>query len=173
MLYLVRHAQPAPSPEVTPDEWPLTPEGGAAAKRLMEQLPSDALFVASAERKAWETLPGVEVRRDARLNEVARPDERWSDDFRTRRRAWVEGSVIPGWETMRGAAERFEAAVHDAQPSAAGRPVVIASHGMVITSWLVHRELVAPGDAGGYWEALSFPDCLIIGDGGVERLPTR
>ena len=56
MLILVRHAMPAYSAEVPPDCWELSEDGRNAVRRLGPVLPAGALLVASAERKAWQTL---------------------------------------------------------------------------------------------------------------------
>lgn len=170
VLYLVRHAEPAASPEVDSRDWPLTAEGRTAALDLMAELPVDAVFMSSGERKARETLVGVvQPRIDLRLNEVVRADESWSGDFRTRRRRWVEGHAVPGWESRSAAARRFDAAIaagSDSNP----RSLVAASHGMVITNWLVHRGLLPAERAGEFWSQLAFPDCLVVDGATLGRL---
>jgi broad specificity phosphatase PhoE len=169
-LLLVRHAMPAATPEAPPETWPLNPEGLAAARRLRSRLPVGARWCSSAEPKAWQTLGGTdEVALDARFNEVSRVGEPWQDNFRQLRRAYVEGVQHPGWEPHQDAADRFDAGVRDALSEAAGRPVVIATHGMVMTRWLVSRGLVPADRAGPFWTDLRFPDCLAVTDGSVRR----
>lgn len=171
MLILVRHAPPAATPNRPPQTWALSDDGHAAAMRLVAALPADAYLVSSAEPKAWQTLEGerLSVIRDARFNEVAR-DEPWDGDFRTRRRAYVEGAEHPGWETQAAVAERFDAGVADRLAEANGRPVVIASHGMAITTWLASR--VGLSEPGEFWSRLRFPDAhsVDLDSGTVSRL---
>jgi broad specificity phosphatase PhoE len=78
--------------------------------------------------------------------------------------AWVEGRLDDqheNWETGREAARRFDAAVRAYAQS--GERVVIASHGMVITAWLVAQGRVEAGsDAGRFWQSLRFPDVIDV-----------
>jgi broad specificity phosphatase PhoE len=165
MLILVRHALPAATPDVPSADWRLSPDGARAAAGLRQVLPGDARLVASAEPKAWQTLGGVEdqsdaVERDARFGEVVRPDEPWSDDFRTVRAEYVSGVAHPGWEPHREVADRFAAGV--AAHEAGARPLVIASHGMAMTVWLVSAGLVDADVAAEFWRALRFPDAHLV-----------
>jgi broad specificity phosphatase PhoE len=124
------------------------------------------VWVSSTETKAYETLlcagdGNVAILQNPGFDEVRR-EEPFDDGYRSRRLAWVEGhhdERHAGWETPRETAARFGRAVttHTVQ----GSPLVIASHGMAITAWLVHgRRLVAAHNAVGFWTALSFPDVI-------------
>lgn len=163
MILLVRHAEPAASPDTPSSTWPLTDAGRAAAETLRASLPPESLLVSSNERKAWETLAGhaadTRVRKDARFDEVYRPNEGWRTDFRDRRRRYVLGDPIAGWETSSAVAQRFDDGIAAVQQQAAGRTVVVGTHGMSMTLWLVHRGLVSSEDAARFWEGLRFPDC--------------
>lgn len=161
---------PKVSPTLDPALWPLSLEGRRAAQELRQRLPPTArVWVASQELKAFETLQclspkdGGAILQDARFNEVQR-DEPFDDDFRSRRRAWVEGKLDArhtGWETPQDAARRVDEAVREF--AARGYPLIIGSHGMVLTAWLVHRARVQSGaEAGMFWEALAFPDLVEI-----------
>lgn len=161
----------------SPDTWRLSADGRAAAAVLRRALPADALLCASEEPKAWETLGGSDsVRRDARFNEVARTGEPWEGAFRELRLQYVQGVAHPGWEAHVEAAASFDAGVLDALDprGTAGRPVVIASHGMVMTTWLVSRGIVQAEKAGDFWSDLRFPDCLLVDTeaASAQRLPT-
>jgi broad specificity phosphatase PhoE len=168
-ILLVRHAEPQVSPLVDPKEWLLSAAGRAAAKRLRGRLPATGLWVASTEVKAYETLRCARcedypsIAKDARLDEVRRV-EPFDDDYGARRRAWVEGRLDErhmGWETPLEAATRFDEAV--VEHSALGSALVIGSHGMVLTSWLVHaRGAVDQQAAGTFWEGMTFPDVIEV-----------
>ena len=42
--------------------------------------------------------------------------------------------------------------------------LVVATHGMVLTAWLVHgRQRLAPGKAAAFWERMRFPDVIRVG----------
>jgi broad specificity phosphatase PhoE len=168
-IFLVRHSEPQVSPLVDPREWSLSESGRSAAERLRGRLPAVGVWVASTEAKAYETLLCARcdgypsIAQDARLDEVRRV-EPFGDDFRARRRAWVEGRLDErhmGWETPLDAATRFDAVVrgHSALESA----LVIGSHGMVLTSWLVHaRGAVDQQAAGTFWEEMTFPHVIEV-----------
>jgi broad specificity phosphatase PhoE len=159
MLYLVRHAMPAFSPDVPPDRWPLDDDGRRAAAALV--LPPDALLVSSTEPKARQTLePAGPVVTDARFDEVRR-DEPFHGDYRARRRAYVGGTDHPGWEPRERAVARFAAGVHAWRARAGGRALVVCTHGMVMTLWLA--SVADLPDPAGFWAGLGLPDVIEIG----------
>jgi broad specificity phosphatase PhoE len=162
VLILVRHAMPAAEPDVPPSEWTLSPDGLRAAAAMRKVLPRDAWLVSSPAPKARQTLgDSDDLVYDGRFREVDRPVEPWSDDFRTTRAEYVTGARHRGWEPQAEVAERFAAgvAVHaDAGP----RPVVVATHGMAMTVWLVSVGALADTDAADFWRGLRFPDCHLI-----------
>src|SRR5262245_8060358 len=130
--------------------WPLSDAGRAEAARLCASLPAAALLVASDEAKAWQTLaPAGAVLRDFRLAEVARTGEPWDGPFRRMRRQYVCGTDHDGWEPRASVVSRFEAAVEDHLVRAAGRPLVMASHGMAMTVWLTAQRVLS--DPGEFW----------------------
>lgn len=94
--------------------------------------------------------------------------EPFDDAFRARRRAWVEGRLDSrhvDWETPLEAAERFDAAITEHARHAA--TLVIGTHGMALTAWLVHaRGAVAEQEAGAFWAALAFPEVIKVEDEG-------
>lgn len=166
---IVRHAEPEVVPGDDPRRWVLSQAGRSAARELRTRLPQTGVWVSSTEAKAHETLlcaadPDVVVAQDPRFDEVLR-SEPFDEEFRARRRAWVRGDLgveHTGWETPQEAAVRFGRAV--AEHASGGTPLVIASHGMVITAWLVHgRHLLRPQEAADFWEAMAFPDVIDAG----------
>lgn len=175
MLILVRHAAPAATPDSAPETWPLSSAGLEAAAELGGRIPSGATWHASTEPKAWMTAVAAgrldAVAQDARFNEIRRPLEPWSDDFRARRRAYVEGVDHPAWEPRSAVAARFDAGVDVHLAASGGAPVAIASHGMAMTVWLVGRGLIDAGAAAGeFWDGLAFPDAREVDLGlGIVR----
>lgn len=165
---------PAYERGVPAHKWPLSRDGLAAARRLTRQMPSDAWLVASDEPKAWQTLePAGEVTQDARLGEVRREGEPWDGPFRELRQAYVDGVDHTGWEPRAGVVARFDAAVEDHLVRAAGRSLVVASHGMAMTLWLTARVgLTSPGK---FWSSLRFPDAVAVdlAAGTVDSLAQR
>jgi broad specificity phosphatase PhoE len=169
VLILVRHATPAFEETVSPTAWPLSPDGRTAARAL--SLPTGAVLAASDEVKAYQTLEHLgEVQRDPRFGEVHRVGEPWNGPYRELRRSYVEGAALPGWEPQGEVAARFDQAIAEFLVRAGGRPLAVATHGMVMTVWLRSRDLVrSPGE---FWAALDFPDALVVDLSGrtVERL---
>jgi broad specificity phosphatase PhoE len=153
---------PDASPDIAPSEWPLSVDGVRAAALLCAGLPRDARLIASTEPKAWQTLGGGDdVARDVRFREVDRPVEPWSSDFRARRAEYVAGARHPGWEPQDEVAARFAAAV-EAHIGGGARHVVVASHGMAMTVWLLALGAVGESEAEAFWRGLRFPDAQLV-----------
>jgi broad specificity phosphatase PhoE len=152
---------PAFGPLQPPDQWKLSPEGQLAAVALGPCLPSGAYLSASTEPKAWETLsPFGRPHLDRRFGEVVRLGEPYDGNFRELRRSYIEGRDHPGWEPRAEAAARFDAAIADHLARAGTAPLVVATHGMVMTLWLTAR--VALAEPGAFWAALRLPDVLRV-----------
>jgi broad specificity phosphatase PhoE len=149
---------PAHGPHVPARDWHLSHEGRAAATALCARLPSGARLVASSEPKAIQTLePAGHPVTDPRFDEISRV-EAYADDFRTARRAYVEGADHADWEPREEVVRRFAAGVA-AQTADAGH-VVIATHGMAMTLWLT--AAVGLEDPGEFWAGLTFPDAYVV-----------
>ena len=161
MLILVRHAAPAYGADVPPEQWELdSATGRPAAQALALLLPAGACLVSSREPKARQTLePSGPVTTDERFNEVVR-DEPYEGDFRTRRRAYVNGVDHVGWESRADVIARFGAGVDEWLHTAGARPLVIASHGMAIALWLTAS--IGLADPGAFWSELQMPDRLEV-----------
>ena len=130
---------PDSDPHVPSEAWPLSAEGSALAERLGRWLPSDAVYFSSTERRAKETLGASSrsVESNQAFDEVRRHAEPWEGPYRELRAAWVRGNEVEGWEEHGDAFVRFDAGVHAALDR--GTSCVIATHGMVLTNWLVGR----------------------------------
>src|SRR5690606_33760442 len=76
------------------------------------------------------------------------------------RRAWIAGRVDErhrGWENPDAAARRF----HEGLLAHSAEHLVVGTHGMVLTAWMVDQGLIAPGDAAvEYWDQLRFPEVI-------------
>lgn len=161
LIHLVRHAMPQVRTDLAPDAWALSAEGARAARELRGALPSDATVVSSPERKAIETVRLATARDPmvcAQFAEVDRPGEPFDGDPRPRQRAWVQGWLDErhqGWESPGAAAARFAAGIATAP---AVPHLVVGTHGMVLTAWLVSiGRLPAGVVAGDWWGQLTLP----------------
>ena len=165
-LVLVRHALPAADKDAPPADWSLSPEGERAAAQLVDHLPGLATLVSSPEAKAAATLaPAARFRedpvvQDGRFREVDRPEEPWGEDVRRTRRAYLDGHLEEGWEPHSDVARRFGAGVEWWSRLSGDRPLVVASHGMAMTVWLVGTGALARDQAGDFWERMRFPELL-------------
>ena len=169
-VVLVRHADPAATPDADPRRWPLSAEGRVAADALHERLPS-GLWVASTETKARETLElaargAVPVLQDEGFSEVRREGEPFGEHFQAGRFAWVDGRIDErhaGWETQQEAADRFEDAIDRHAAQATEGVLVVGTHGMVLTAWLVLvARRLAPEHATRFWADLRLPDVFEV-----------
>lgn len=134
-----------------------------------------SLIVSSPERKAIETLslatglPAQGILRHPDLGEVRRV-EAVDEGFHARRSDWVAGRLDArheGWETPEEAATRFERAL----TSFGDAPLVIGTHGMVLTAWAAWCGLVPGGEgAAVFWRGLRMPDALLCEDGVLRRV---
>ena len=168
MLILVPHAMPAFGPRTPPHEWPLGNDGHAAAQVLADALPVGSHLAASAEPKAWQTLePSGPVVCDPRFNEIRRT-EPWEGNYRQLRRADVEGVDHSDWEPRTQVVERFGSAIDEHRDIAAGRPLVVATHGMAMTVWLTAG--IGLPDPGAFWADLRFPDAHCVEQVGVRAV---
>ena len=170
MIILVRHAMPKLEPGVDPARWTLSDDGVAAAQALGHLLPVGAVLVSSDEPKAHATLTamvsGRPVTLDPRLREVARPIEPFDDEFRAARLAYVGGHPPDGWEHPAEVTARIGRAIIDHR--IAGRPLILAGHGMAFTTWLSAHRLIE--DPPAFWSDLRFPDLVLVRDATVRRL---
>jgi broad specificity phosphatase PhoE len=149
---------PAHGPDVPSRDWHLSPDGRAAAAALCARLPYGAQLIASSEPKAIQTLePAGRAVTDSRFDEINRV-EAYADDFRTARRAYVEGADHEDWEPRQEVVRRFAAGV--AARTAGDEHVVIATHGMAMTLWLT--ATIGLDNPGEFWAALTFPDAYIV-----------
>ena len=162
---LLRHATPLVRPGMPPQYWPLSLEGRAAARRLSVRADPGTQLASSPELKALETLClacGVDreaVHVDARFGEVIRV-EPFDQDYRDRRRAWISGQLDDrhrNWESPSSAAQRFQTGLDDIDGHA-----FVATHGMIMTAWLVASGAVDQDQAGSYWDQLRFPELIRV-----------
>ncbi|MDT0157190.1 NUDIX domain-containing protein [Microbacterium sp. ARD32] len=161
-ITFIRHAMPRVDAAVSPDAWELSAAGVAAAAEHPLTV-ERAIVVSSPERKALVTTTLMTghgaVGVDARFREVDRV-ERVHDDFRAARAAWISGrldSRHSQWETPDAAAQRF----HDGLLAHPADHLVVGTHGMVLTAWLVGQGLIEPGGAAVvFWESLTFPHVI-------------
>jgi broad specificity phosphatase PhoE len=164
----VRHAMAVQADGVHPTEWHLDALGSADAARLAEHLevaPAIGCLLSSTEPKAMETAEaiaerwGAELVADAGLREAVRP---WiGPGYRAVVHRYLRGELPDGWEPHGDVEERMAASVGAATELAAGRPIVIVSHGLSLALHLSHR-LGRDFDREWFWSSLAFPDAWAL-----------
>ncbi|OAI38919.1 hypothetical protein AYO38_01890 [bacterium SCGC AG-212-C10] len=175
-VILVRHAMPVTSAEQSSKEWPLSDAARHDCVALARRLPTGLapMVLTSSERKAVETAEGIalhrslEVRVDARLGEVERPDA-WVEDYRAEAVAYLRDGAQEGWESPTDVVARFSAAVDEALAHAGHQPLVVVNHGLALSLYAASKATV---DLLPFWRALTFPDAwqLDLSTGSLSRI---
>jgi len=144
-IYLIKHAEPAVRPDVPPEQWTLSLRGIEEARRIAEAVRGSGLqaVYSSFEPKAKATAliiaepAGVQVRVIEGFEELRLGG--WianADDFNDLVRQILEHprESVPGAETARAAAKRFERAMEVVLK--AELPAVVVSHGRIVAAYL-------------------------------------
>ena len=178
-LYIIRHAQSAPSADTHNAEWPLSERGAMQAKRLAElllPLGIEQLYSSPYTRCLQTIAPfvertGLSVTTIDDLREMTIVSD-FVDDFDAAwRGVWEDFDYRrPGCESSNDAKRRFVAAVEAAAAESVGRTIGISAHGMVIGLFVNHLE---PSFGRSETEALTNPDVIrvLVSDGKLARDP--
>jgi broad specificity phosphatase PhoE len=171
----VRHAMPRVEEGTDSTQWHLDEATQAHARAWADRLEvagGIGALVSSTEPKALETASAIaerwaaEVVADDRLREAVRP---WiGTGYRAVAHRYLRGERPEGWEAHDEVAERVAAAVADARAAAAGRPVVIVTHGLSLSIHL-GDQLGPDFDRESFWSRLAFPDAWVLDDGVLHR----
>jgi broad specificity phosphatase PhoE len=176
VLILVRHAQPQVDPATPAPQWPLSAEGRRAAAAVAERIAPFAprAAISSPEPKALETARilaaplGLSVVADPGLAEHRRPDLPFGsrETFEARMAAFFAQPATPffGGESADAAHARFVTAL----ARHAARPLLVASHGTMITLYLSRLQGLEPF---ALWKSLALPEVFILD--GVGRILER
>lgn len=166
-IVFLRHSLPAVHADVPPEDWGLSSAGALAARNSVLDVPISAKVLSSTERKAIETTSiitgrdAIDIETDLGFGEIQR-EEPVDDGFRERRAAWVAGQEDyrhAGWEAHTTAADRMSNALLHHRSEI----MIVGTHGMVLTTWMVHVGLVSAGQpAVAFWQALGFPDTVTV-----------
>ena len=151
-LILVRHAMPAIDAELPTKDWPISPEGRAAARRMAEKLAAfvPACVISSTEPKAADTGRIVAERLAAPIAFDGDLVEHRRETVAFLPRAEVEAAIealfrrpdelVYGEENADQAHARFAGAVERHRAAHPNEALVVASHGTVISLWVWDRS---------------------------------
>jgi broad specificity phosphatase PhoE len=170
----VRHAQPIIDETAPPPTWRLSAAGREAALALADRLApfAPAAALASPEPKALETAQIVAGRfdlpviTDPGVAEHHRPALPFGsrEDFEARMAAFFAEPAEPffGGESADAAHDRFAATLS----RHATRPLLVASHGTVLSLYLSRRLEIDPFDL---WKSLALPEAFVLDADGRLR----
>lgn len=173
-IYLVRHAESAPSPDVPEPDWPLSARGAAQAAALVAALRAvDARAIYSSPyRRAMQTVAplaaelgmavsAVDALRERSLGGMF-PDADLPAMFA---RCWADVEFAPpGGESNAACARRVAGAMAALAERHPGEAIVVASHGNALTLYL---GTIDPSVGIAYWRAMRNPDLFrVVYDGG-------
>ncbi len=168
LLYLVRHAESAPSREVAEPHWPLSPRGVLQANELVSTLLPLGIsqVVSSPYRRAMATLEpfaattGTTIQIEPDLRERKLTHAPAADWQRLLERAWREPAhAEPDAESNIDCQERVLACLTRTAKRLEGHVIVAASHGNAIALML---NSIDPGFGYEQWRAMKNPDCFTL-----------
>ncbi len=164
VVYLLRHAQSAPSPDLPEPRWPLSDIGSEQAENLVAQLTElriDRVF-SSPYRRAIDTVKpysesvniGISVVDDLRERKLK--DRNMVDDWqRLIERAWRDFSfALPGCESGFSCQERMVNCISQLATANSGKRLLVSSHGNAIGLYL---NWLDPAFGYSDWQAMSNP----------------
>lgn len=165
-LILVRHGRPAVRRDRPSTTWELEGDARPEVLRLARALPQTPTVTSSDEPKAVQTaelirdVVGGDLRVDARLREVTRPD-RWLLDYDELAARYLSGEQQPDWEPADRVLARVTAAMNELRV-----PTIVVGHGLSLTLYTASR---ATFDHVAFWRFLRLPDAWMVTDGGAPR----
>ena len=174
-LILVRHAMPAIDAELPTKDWPISPEGRAAARRMAEKLAPfvPACVISSTEPKAADTGRIVAERLAAPIAFDGDLVEHRRETVAFLPRAEVEAAIealfrrpdelVYGEENADQAHARFAGAVERHRAAHPNEALVVASHGTVISLWVSRRLGIDPVPL---WRSLTLPCAVVMAEDG-------
>lgn len=176
MIVLIRHARTHKVPQRPVAEWELAHGAAeecavlAAGLRARYDL-SGATWASSPESKAIATaryLTDAPVGVVEELREVRRGG--WLDNYDQTVAEFFAAPSRPagdGWETAAEARQRFDDGLRHLVGASRGGPLVVVSHGLVLSAW-AFAEL-PPAQVMTNWQALRMPDARLMSDEAVSH----
>jgi 2,3-bisphosphoglycerate-dependent phosphoglycerate mutase len=176
-IYLVRHAESVPSPDMPEPEWPLSARGHAQAQALvlaMRALAIDALY-SSPYPRAQHTLAPLAAALAKPLTVVHALHERvvtrrhLGDGFAAvMARYWGDPDyALPDGESNRVCAQRMVRAIDALAVRHASETIALVSHGNALALYLGTLD---PGFGYEQWRAMRNPDLFkVVHEAGRAR----
>lgn len=177
-IYLVRHAESAPSPDVPEPEWPLSGNGRTQAEALvpvLAELTISAVY-SSPYPRAVDTIQPFADQAGLAINPMQDLRERRLSSGmvpRAQLREWLEKAwaefdwAPPGGESSAQCQRRVAESLLGIAKAHPGKAILAVSHGNAIALFL---NSIDPAFGFEEWAALSNPDLFLIpyGEDGPE-----
>ncbi len=169
-IYLLRHAESAPSLDVPEPDWPLSDNGRTQAEKLIPvlvELPISAVYSSPFPRAIDTVRPFadqvglpvnlVEDLRERRLSSSMAPLPQWRAMLK---KAWAEFDwAPPGGESNTQCRHRMSASLRGLAAAHPGEAVLAASHGNAIALFL---NSIDPSFGFAEWAAVRNPDLFLV-----------
>ena len=168
VLYLIRHAESAPSRDIAEPEWPLSSEGVSQAARLAAAFDGTEVHAvfSSPYRRAIDTITplairkglGVEIVPELRERKLAgAPVPDWQSAVK---QSWEDPDLaLPGGESNRACQRRVLDAVMRLSTGHAGRTLAISSHGNALGLLL---NAIDPSFGYEHWRSMKNPNVFRV-----------
>lgn len=168
-VYLVRHAESEPSPEVPEPSWPLSTRGQAQAAALVPAMRGLGLLAiySSPYLRARQTVAPLALALGAEVTVVDALRERalgrvvaGADHADMVARYWADPDfALPGGESNAACARRVAQAVAQLALRHPGETIAVASHGNAIALYL---GTIDPGFGWEQWRKMRNPDLFRV-----------
>lgn len=167
-LWLLRHADSLPEPQIPEPDWPLSPAGQRQARTLVPILADLGItrIITSPYRRAKETVSPFARAMDLEVHEVYALQERclapvWIEDFHGALGASLQDPdlALPGGESLRDCQGRMTKAIAAEQAKVTSGVLLVSTHGQAIASIL---QSIDPSVGFREWRALKRPDLVRI-----------
>jgi|APSaa5957512622_1039677.scaffolds.fasta_scaffold06404_2 2,3-bisphosphoglycerate-dependent phosphoglycerate mutase len=167
-LFLLRHAESAPSADLPEPEWPLSPTGEEQALSLCDILPTlkiDHIYSSPYPRAVATAAPfaeraglTVDIAPDLRERKLV---EGFVDDWlETLEKSWTDFSFArPNCESSAACQERVDRCIADLVEKHPGETLLLSSHGNAIGLYLNSLD---PAYGFAQWRQMRNPDLFRI-----------
>jgi broad specificity phosphatase PhoE len=171
-LILIKHSVPEISPDIPPNQWPLSDLGRLRAEKLAEKLGSyqPDLIISSLEPKAIETgriIAAILETPFETAQDLHEHDRSRNSAYTTQTRFEGQvaeffknpGKLIFGRETANEAYFRYKTALLSLIDNFSGDTLAVVSHGTVMALFVAHANKLDPFP---FWKQLGLPAYIVL-----------
>ncbi len=169
IVYLLRHAQSLPDPDIVESDWPLSKKGAEQATRLINSLANlqiDRLFSSPFRRaiatvKPYSQRSNLPIEIEENLRERKLKEQTMVDDWEVLiTRAWKDFDyALPNCESGRACQRRVAICLSGLVNKHRGETLLVSSHGNAIGLYLNKLDSTFGFS---HWQAMRNPDLFRI-----------